>query len=605
MNTVIKKRKITIMKIIVKLIQNNLMLSRCIILTSLCFSILTVKASITNQDVSIETPTLVLNSTENSAVASVTLNIDQLYVNALTFSIQYDKEIVTPTLTNIFAAGAYNSGDEGIIYFSLFNINSFTTTSQIAEISFDFIGASGTASPLEINIAGIYDVTNADISNSAQVIEGSISKICATTAVYGCTNDRFQEYSPLANCDDGSCSTLHCLDPNYQKYTQFENPVKIQSYISDDGHALVSRESNNFKLLKTENGSWVQNAADLTSQSNFVVNDFSISGDGEKIVFISTDSSTPSNKHIETYELVNNQWVKPGSDIIFNTFINKLGMSKDGNSLYFFHPTALYFQVYAWDGITWQQKGSNISASNFAEISADGNSILIRESSNVGYLNYAYNGTDWVQKGAAFPIGNYTLSDNGNSILLIETTNNPFARDVSIFEWNGTNWNLRDSSYTVTGSHIRISGDFNTIGASNQWNYINLYKFNGENWELSAGINLENNGFPVLDYKLSANGNALIARGYSFDDDNIDIFSFYANDCHAVSQTFCADTYTIEGIVEAGLYSSENIIYTYGLVNINSNGTVEMESENFIDLLPGFNANGVVNFEAKNAECNP
>jgi len=52
-------------------------------------------------------------------------------------------------------------------------------------------------------------------------------------------------------------------------------------------------------------------------------------------------------------------------------------------------------------------------------------------------------------------------------------------------------------------------------------------------------------------------------------------------------------------------YSSGNKINSNGIVDRHSDGDVEFESENSVELLPGFKASGAVNFKAIITGCTP
>lgn len=156
------------------------------------------------QEVNIEASTIVLNPTENMAEASIIMNSDALEITSITFSVTFDNEVLQASAVNI-SGGAFNIINDNEILIALFSVSPLLTT-----INFDFIGAPGTQSPLNISIINIFDVNESEVSSVTNVIPGSISKTCLTNAVYGCTNDNYEEYNPTANCDDGSCATLLC-----------------------------------------------------------------------------------------------------------------------------------------------------------------------------------------------------------------------------------------------------------------------------------------------------------------------------------------------------------------------------------------------------------
>lgn len=592
-----------------------------IILVSLIFFVTSIDAK-ASQSVSIEAPIVTLNAIDEISIVTIDLDLNQTTISSLTFALTFDKDVLKPIGANILSNGASNLLNEDSIIFGIFNSNGFSTNTQLVEITFEFIGAPGTVSPLNISFINAFDPTGNDISSSAQIINGSIAKTCATNTINGCTNDNYVEFNPTANCDDGSCLTLICQNLNYQKISHFDYPLLSQE-ISDDGTKILLSGfgTTAIKLFEAQNGTWVQNAADF--QPNMTSSTFNLSGAGDKLVFKSFDTSTnPNTNYVQTYFLVNNQWIKPTSDFVSNTtWIKDVVLSKDGNTLIVNHWFSTitvgtpyindgYIKIYEWVNSSWQQKGSNIDGQfYYPQIAANGNTVLLSDGywGTVQTKVYNFDGSNWSQLGNDI-IGNTPLchfGDDGNNILQLEYAtpwNNP---NLTFYEWNGSIWNIKGSSFSVNGSFVNVSGDGTTIGVTDQSDYLDLYKFNGTEWEIVKTFTNINNGFRFWDFKFAKDGSAFIVRGYWYDDDDIHVSAYYANDCHNISNSFCAEINALEGVIDAGLYSSGNVINANGLVNRNSDGDVEMESENTIDLIPGFKATGAVNFEARTAECVP
>jgi len=162
----------------------------------------------------------------------------------------------------------------------------------------------------------------------------------------------------LANCDDGSCSTLLCQNPNYQKISDFGNASWIHD-ISGDGKRIVIAENSGIKLLEAQNGGWVQIATNL-AENGYVM-------------------MTNAAHLVKTYDLVGNNWVQAGPDLNL-TQGNELSLSENGDHLLvaYAYGTPGSVEVYEWQNNAWMQKGNAInapaSATNFAlynDISAD------------------------------------------------------------------------------------------------------------------------------------------------------------------------------------------------------------------------------------------
>ncbi len=91
---------------------------------------------------------------------------------------------------------------------------------------FDPLAEADDGSCSTLIVAGCTDANFLEFTESANLDDGS----CNTPAVPGCTNPAYLEFSPAANADDGSCATLivaGCTDDGYQEF----NPAANQ----DDG----------------------------------------------------------------------------------------------------------------------------------------------------------------------------------------------------------------------------------------------------------------------------------------------------------------------------------------------------------------------------------
>jgi hypothetical protein len=147
-------------------------------------------------------------------------------------------------------------------------------------------------------------------------------------------------------------------------------------------------------------------------------------------------------------------------------------------------------RVFAWNGTSWTQRGSDIVGQGagyflgFAvSISGDGAGLTVGapyEQGNVGAYGrvqaYLWNGTSWTQRGSDIVgqvsggIGRVvSLSDSGNVLALGSNSLNNQAGQVRVYEWSGAAWSQRglsidgeatgDQSSGQSGFGLAMSGD--------------------------------------------------------------------------------------------------------------------------------------------------
>jgi len=569
------------------------------------------------QTISLEAPTITLDHTVNNAVATINLNTELTNLNALEFTLYYDGSVLKPTGHSKpdRVEGAINGAIENKIIVGLyFTADPFGGTvppyiDGLISFDFDFIGAEGTESPLMISITNIFDSDEDELSEISSTINGSISKTCGPNPITGCTNSNYEEYSPLANCDDGSCATLVCHDSNFQKINQYDNYTAVRPLLSSNGSRVAFIDNNVIKLFEAQNNSWVQIALDLTLDAYSY--GITLSRDADKIAVISIDRTTsPYTYFVQTYFLVNNQWLKLTNDLFpdIGSF-NEIVLSDDGNTLITRGFNLL--KAYEWVNSEWQQKGDTFSGQQFwyPYISEDGNTILF----NDGYVGtvtaslYNYDGSSWTPEGSL--TGNnstFSLNHTGDLVLQVEYKTPYIDPDLTFHGFDGSNWIQISATQSFLGTVGNVmNGDLTNFTITDRDTILNIYKYNGLEWTNETTITYENNGFRFWSCQFSQDGNALLVRGYYNDDDDVGLTAYYANECNDILEDFCVDTQVLNGVIDEGIYRSSNIISASGTVGIQSGGNVELESQNMVELMPGFVADGDVNFEISMQTCVP
>jgi hypothetical protein len=167
-------------------------------------------------------------------------------------------------------------------------------------------------------------------------------------------------------------------------------------------------------------------------------------------------------------------------------------------------------QVFAWNGTSWVQKGSDINGSYPGEYLGwsvsmpDANTLAVSapwyDWTNGRVLVYEWNGTDWVQKGAAL-IGSGNYYYIGHSIWMPHPNTiaigAPFPLNkgvVRVYNWDGTSWNQKGADFVgIAPQKIGYSvcmPDTNTIafgGVGDNTNgagtgVVKIYSWIGSSW---------------------------------------------------------------------------------------------------------------------------
>jgi len=193
--------------------------------------------------------------------------------------------------------------------------------------------------------------------------------------------------------------------------------------------------------------------------------------------------------------------------------------------------------ILAYNGSDWEEKGTPIiyegtDPGNYfgysVSLSADGNTVAIGapySSSVAGNVPglvrvYHFNGTDWQQIGTditntdTMPDFGWKISLNaaGNKLAIVDYNSDDDHNTVSIYTYDGTNWNQTGNSLTAPyendgfGRSIDIDTDGNQIVVGS-YHRIHVFKFDGTSWQ-QRGTTVENNNTTFrADIGISNDGN--------------------------------------------------------------------------------------------------
>ena len=241
--------------------------------------------------------------------------------------------------------------------------------------------------------------------------------------------------------------------------------------------------------LSIVNGALTLNGVAVTGNTDtYVTTESNASGIDRTLAFTVPGSTTggmisPNQDRVfvengtvhKVYRLQGNTWSQEGSDIPFIS-INQTAYygngqrrwSHDGNHISFWDYDDNILRVYSWNGLDWQQRGSDITGTDFRahDINQDGTRIVLRDGINVNSIIHTYNwdGNAWIQQ-LAINWG-YSTSTNldvtGNKLVLLNRDSNI----ITPHNWNGSMW-VPDN--TVMGGYSLIgewTGDGNRIWAT-------------------------------------------------------------------------------------------------------------------------------------------
>ena len=288
----------------------------------------------------------------------------------------------------------------------------------------------------------------------------------------------------------------------------------------------------------------------------------SLSADGKTLAIgaINNDGNGSNSGHVRVFTWSGVAWVQRGSDLNGEAAADNSGygvsLSADGmivatsavrnnsNGTYGSGNT----RVYAWNGTTWVQRGSDIDPpqqheyTSLVSLSADGMRLVKSGTdyddystylgSNVGVMRvYAYDGSTWNQLGQSIVgegendfFGNVVkISADGNIVAGSSSGNDGNGSNsghVRVYTWNGSSWAKRgndldgeaagdqSSSFSMSsdGSIVAIGSGLNGGGRG----HVRVYVWNGSSW-VQRGNDIDGElGDALSGPVLSANGNLLV-----------------------------------------------------------------------------------------------
>ncbi|NCA31047.1 MAG: hypothetical protein EBS93_10085 [Chitinophagia bacterium] len=209
-----------------------------------------------------------------------------------------------------------------------------------------------------------------------------------------------------------------------------------------------------------------------------------------------------------------------------------------GNGTYSGHT-----RVYAWNGSTWIQRGSDINgemagdySGHSVSLSNDGNILAIGakfndgNGSNSGHVRiYSWNGSNWNQLGsdidgeAAGDNSGFSVSLNNNGTILgigaiYNDGNGSNSGSVRVYFWNGNTWSQRGNDIdgiTQSGYSVSLNddGDLLAIGERNynlSSGRTRVYYWNGSSWIQRGNDIIGESNNDYSGHSVSFNGDGLL-----------------------------------------------------------------------------------------------
>ena len=270
------------------------------------------------------------------------------------------------------------------------------------------------------------------------------------------------------------------------------------------------------RIFSWDGSVWNKLGADIDGQANsdYSGNSVSLSADGQTVAIGATgnDGNGSDSGHVRIYSWDGSAWSQLGTDIDGEAVDDRSGysvsLSADGQTLAIGAEvndgngsSSGHVRIYAWDGSTWNQLGSDIdgesAGDNFGcsvSLSAEGQTVAIGARGNdvngsrSGHVRiYSWDGSAWNQLGADID-GDAAYDDSGYSVSLsadgltvaIGAPNKggpgSYIGQVRIFSWDGSVWNQLgtdidgEAAIDASGNCVSLSAEGQTVAIAAFYN---------------------------------------------------------------------------------------------------------------------------------------
>ena len=361
-------------------------------------------------------------------------------------------------------------------------------------------------------------------------------------------------------------------------------------------------DSGHVRVYAWNGSSWTQRGSDINGEAAGDLSGWtvSLSSDGS-ILAIGAIYNNSQSGHVRIYAWNGSSWIQRGSDIDGEAANDWSGygvsLSSDGSILAIGAPynndNGVYSghtRVYAWNGSSWTQRGSDINgeaagdrSGRSVSLSSDGSILAIGAYFNDGngaesghVRVYVWNGSSWIQRGsdingevAGDASGwSVSLSSDGSILAIGAYANDGNGNDsghVRVYAWNGSSWIQRGSDINgeaandQSGWSVSLSGDGSILAIGAYFNdgngadsgHVRVYIWSGSSWiQLGSDINGEDvNNLSGWSVSLSSNGTVLAIGARDNDDNGVNsghvrVYSFTATTTTTTTTTAAPTTTT-------------------------------------------------------------
>jgi len=298
---------------------------------------------------------------------------------------------------------------------------------------------------------------------------------------------------------------------------------------------------------------------------------------------------------------VNAQWnlvgdAIPGDNAEYQ-MLKYTEISGDGNVL-IAGSTSGIVMVYENSGSSWMKIGETFSDESVltnlvgeCAISGDGNVVAMSGGSFSGneyVCIFSRSGSDWIQKGdTLYPDGTemlkfgyaIALSSDGNVIAISALHDNSNTGSVTIFEYDGTTWNLKgDKVFGETsemmGWSLDISADGNVFIVGSEYHddggVASVYAFESDAWELKGSrlIAAESNAHFGASVSINNDGSIIAigapksmdAENYGDDVGYVEVYEFVGTDWQQVGDRFYGNSENSEAGSSVSLNAAGDLL---------------------------------------------
>lgn len=347
-------------------------------------------------------------------------------------------------------------------------------------------------------------------------------------------------------------------------YGEASGDISGQSLaMSDDGNTIAigarlndgnGPDAGHVRIYEWDGSSWSQKGLDIDGEAagDFSGHSLSMSADGNRVAIgaIHNDGNGSSAGHVRVYQWDGMLWSQMGADLdgLSSTdfFGESVSISADGNVVVAGGPVDFdgsfsgpgYVNIYAWDGSSWNQRGSTLTgvaaADNFGHSvssNSTGNIVAISapehdgNGSNSGQVSmFEWDGSAWQQLG--LPIDGEAADDESGAVVSINDAgdvvaissslnddNGSNAGHVRIYEWDGTAWNQvgqdidGESTEDRSGVALQLNADGTTVvvgaplndaNSANNAGHVRAFQFQNCN-TMSTDVQSACNSYTWID----------------------------------------------------------------------------------------------------------